>query len=225
MSFRRLLALLAAVSCGCALATLAAPARAAAPHEVRLEPGAGWRVLTFFSGRNNYYSTVDDGGTTIIRARYNPPEKTAILSYRLAKPDHFAKLEWRWRVHHFPIGADEKVEGRSDNAAGVYLTFAGTFHRYAVKYVWSQVYPPGTNWRSPDSGAFETMQIVVLEGPPPAIGVWRQERVDVRSEFHRYFGGDPADEPPPVVGVGLLSDGDGTRQPVEADYAGFRLFD
>ncbi len=225
MSIRRLLVPLAVAVATVMAAAFAGSAGAAPAHELRLEPGPGWRVLSFFSGRNNYYGIVDDGGTSIIRARYRPPEKTAIFSYRLPKPDDFRQFSWRWRVHRFPLGADEKIEGRSDNAAGVYLTFAGTFHRYAIKYIWSVAYPPGTNWRSPDSGVFETMQIVVREGPPPQTDVWREERIDVRSEFHRYFGGTPSDDPPPVVGVGLLSDGDGTKTPVEADYADFRLFD
>ena len=127
-------------------------------------------------------------------------------------------------MQQFPVNADEKVEGRMDNAASVYLTFANGLRRYVIKYVWSTAYPAGTYWLA-SSGLFEKMEIVVREGPPAETNTWRDESVEVGEEFRRYFGGDHDDDVPPIAGVGVLSDGDGTRCEVEADYAGFVLRD
>ena len=205
-----------------------APARASSPrtgHEVWLEPGPSWSVVGPFSRGRSYYSIVDEQGTPVIHARYEPPASTVILGTKLDHPAHFAHAAWRWRVLRFPVNADERVEGRSDNAASVYVTFVSTFKKHVIKYVWSTAYAAGTHWDPHDSSFLSELHIVVREGPPPTTGEWREEVVDLRADFHRCVGGDPKDDPPPVGGVGVLSDGDGTKTPVEAEYTAFRFFD
>lgn len=204
------------------------PARASPPrqgHEVWLEPGPDWSVVGAFSRGNSYYSIVDDQGTPVIRARYQPPASTVILGTKLDRPARFAHAAWRWRVLRFPVNADERVEGRSDSAASVYVTFVSTFKKHVIKYVWSTTYPAGTHWDPHDSSFLSEMHIVVRAGPPPTTGEWRDEVIDLRADYHLCFGGDPGDDPPPVGGVGVLSDGDGTKSAVEAEYTAFRFFD
>jgi hypothetical protein len=203
----------------------AAPAAAAAGREAWLEPGPRWSVVGPFSRGHSYYSIVDELGTPVIHARYEPPASTVILGAKLDHPAHFEHLTWRWRVLRFPVNADERVEGRSDNAASVYVTFVSTFKKHVIKYVWSTAYAAGTHWDPHDSSIFSELHIVVREGPPPTTGEWREETVALREDYHRCFGGDPNDEPPPVGGLGVLSDGDGTKSPVEAEYAAFHFFD
>jgi hypothetical protein len=209
---------------GALCAILSPPAADAAGHELRVDPGKNWKVVGMFSGRVNYYSIRDEDGTPLIHARYEPPNRTAIFGVQLEKGTHLRHLSWRWRVRQFPVDADEKVDGHMDNAAAVYVTYAGTFRKYAIKYVWSTKYPAGEHWKPADYSALSPMHIVVREGPPTALDEWREETVDPREEFRRYFGGD-ADDVPPVVGLGVLSDGDGTHTAVEADYGAFRFYE
>jgi hypothetical protein len=206
---------------GAVLSPLAADATG---KEVRVDPGSDWKVVGMFSGRVNYYSIIDEGGTPLIHAHYEPPNRTAIFGVRLDSPTRLPRLSWRWRVRAFPHDADEKLDGHSDNAASVYVTYAGTFRRFAIKYVWSTKYPAGTHWKPADYSSLSPMHIVVLEGPPTAQDAWREETLSPAEDFRRYFGGD-ADDVPPVVGLGVLSDGDGTHSVVEADYGAFRFYD
>ena len=109
-----------------------------------------------------------------------------------------------------------------DNAAAVYVYFDTTFRQYVLKYVWSVKYDPGYNFRSADSSIFRKLQVVVREGPPPWLDAWVTETVDPVDDFKKYFGDDDV---PPIAGLGILSDGDGTKSMVEADYADFELAD
>ncbi|MBN1962293.1 MAG: DUF3047 domain-containing protein [Deltaproteobacteria bacterium] len=195
------------------------------PSILKLAPGPAWQVVGIFSGSNTYYTfTKSKQGEAFIHAHYRPPQQTVTLGYRLKNPKPYRYFSWRWRVGQFPINADEKIEGHMDNAAAVYLTFASGLRRYVIKYIWSTKYPPGANWRT-TSGILKKMQVVVRQGPPTVTDSWHHESIVITNEFHRYFGGDIKDKPPPIAGVGILSDGDGTRSEVKADYSDFLLYD
>jgi hypothetical protein len=190
---------------------------------LRLDPGPAWKVVGLFSYGPSYYEVAEDArGEPLLHAHYRPPASTAILGRRLEKPGRYAIFSWRWRVRRFPAGADEKVEGRMDSAAAVYLTLAQGLFRYVIKYVWSQKYSAGEDWRA-ENGPFEKMQLVVIRGPSAEADAWHEESIDIAADFRRYFGKNDEGGIPPVAGIGVLSDGDGTRSEVEADYAGFVL--
>jgi hypothetical protein len=209
-----------------ALLFLGLAALGAQPAGAPLSVGFGpeWKIAApFYSGKAYYSFAADEGGNPLLRARYSPPRSALGLGRPLAKPARFSRFSWGWRVARFPEGADEKVEGRMDNAAAVYVVFAGGLRRYAIKYVWSRKYPAGENWRAQD-GPFEKMQLVVRRGPSGETGVWLRESVDIADEFRRYFGKDADGAVLPVAGIGVLTDGDGTRSAAEADYADFTLY-
>jgi hypothetical protein len=209
-----------------ALAFLAPASLQAGPAAgpLRVDPDSDWKITTpFYAGKNYYTVSADEDGTPLLRARYSPPRSAAGLGRRLERPLVVSRFSWKWRVARFPAGADERIEGRMDNAAAVYLVFASGLRRYAIKYVWSLKYTVGENWRAED-GPFEKMQLVVLRGPAGQTGVWREESVDVAEEFRRYFGQDALGAALPVAGIGVLTDGDGTRSAAEADYARFTLY-
>ncbi|MBI5527376.1 MAG: DUF3047 domain-containing protein [Deltaproteobacteria bacterium] len=191
---------------------------------VKLSPGPEWKIASMFSGKTNYYKVIEDGGKPVIRASYDPKLDTVIMYRKLKKPRVYSSMGWVWRVHKFPRDADETVEGRRDSAGAVYVYFKGTFREYVIKYVWSVALKKGAHFETADSNILKKMHLVVIEGPPPETGKWRTETVDLQADFRRYFLGGKADgEVPPVVGIGLLTDGDGTKSVVEADYAGFEL--
>jgi hypothetical protein len=198
---------------------------AATSNQVIIAPGPQWKILSMFSGKNNYYSVMAEAGTDFIRAEYEPGQDTAILYRQLDHPGLYAKLQWKWRVLKFPVGANESIEGRRDSAAAVYVYFQTTFKKYVIKYVWSLVLPEGYNYRDADSNYLQKLHIVVLRGPPPKTDLWLDAQANPVEDFKRYYGDcvDPNDIPP-IAGIGILTDGDGTGSYVVADYAGFRLF-
>jgi hypothetical protein len=191
---------------------------------VNLSPGPEWKIASTFSGKTNYYAVVEDGKEKVLHAAYDPKLDTAILYRKLKVPRPYRAMKWKWRVAKFPVGANETIEGKMDSAASVYVYFEGTFKKYLIKYVWSAALEKGKHFETADSGVLKRMHLVVKEGPPPKTGEWRVEEVDLHADFRNFFFGGRADEEvPPVVGIGVLSDGDGTRSVVEADYAGFQL--
>jgi hypothetical protein len=207
----------------CALLFFLARCPQAGAQTLLLDPGPTWRIVGLFSQGRNYYAVgTDEDGRPLIHAGYRPPAQTAILGRRLDKPERYARFSWRWRVQRFPLDADEKVEGRMDNAAAVYLTLSKAPYAYVIKYVWSQKYAAGEAWPV-SASPFEKMRLVVRRGPSAETGVWREESIDIAEDFRRYFGLNAESGPPPVVGIGLLSDGDGTRSEVDADYADLAL--
>lgn len=214
--------------CVSAIAVAVLIAGAAAAQEgkrtVTLTPGPEWKILSTFSGKVDYYKVVEEGGEKIIRASYDPKLDTVIMFRKLRKPRSYATMKWKWRVHKFPVGANETIEGKMDSAGAVYVYFKETLREYAIKYVWSAGLEKGTSFQTKDSNILKKMRLVVLEGTPPETGKWRAEEVDLQADFRKYFLDGKADgEVPEVVGVGLLTDGDGTQTFVEADYAGFEL--
>jgi hypothetical protein len=190
---------------------------------VKIPVDTEWKRLPQYSGPDIYYRILNEDGMTFLRAEYKPKYKTTIFYRKLPKiPSKYKKLKFKWRVYKFPAGADETIEGRMDSAASVYLFFKDGLKKYVIKYIFSQAHKKGFNFRSSDSNFLNKLHIVVLEDRYNDVGKWLEEEVDFYEDFKRYF---EKEEVPPLMGIGVLSDGDGTKQEVIADYGDFILID
>jgi hypothetical protein len=131
-------------------------------------------------------------------------------------------IRWTWRAMALPHDGDECAPGRQDSAAVVYLTFKRALRWYALKYVWSSI---GTKGAVCDRkrGVFAAQDTIILESGGP-VGVWRAEQVDFQADFRTHFEDGRADaDVPPLVGIGLMCDGDQTASESTADFANFVL--
>ncbi|MGD0674702.1 MAG: DUF3047 domain-containing protein [Polyangiaceae bacterium] len=183
-----------------------------------------WRIVRGESGPVDYYETVNDPAMPFVRARYRPPLKTAVLGLEIRKEDRKAAraIHWQWRAVTLPTGGDECVQGKTDSAAVVYLTWKRGFRWYTLKYVWSSVGRAG-DVCGRQRNLFVAQDTIVLESAGP-LGVWRSEDLDIRREFRNHFeDGNPNGDVPDFVGVGIMSDGDQTKTESAADYADFVL--
>ncbi len=201
-----------------ALADDRAPSR-----EVKIAPSS-FRVVERESGPVNYYSVVTSGPMPFIHAAYSSPLETTVLGYQV--PDgmrrSIARLRWQWRALKLPVGGDECVSEKADSAAVVYVTWKRALRWYSLKYVWSAV---GTKGAVCDArrNPFLAQDTMIVESGPP-LGEWRSFSIDPDDEFRRHFeGGDARAEVPPLVGIGLMSDGDQTASESQADYADFAI--
>ena len=87
-----------------------------------------------------------------------------------------------------------------------------------IKYIWSATLPVGTVMLSPSSrDGYEIYFIAVKSGGIPASG-WAQEVRDVYKDYLRCFNNE---QPPRVVGIGVLTDADSTDTEASADYDDF----
>jgi hypothetical protein len=126
-------------------------------------------------------------------------------------------LAWSWRAVEFPKGADERRSGTDDSVAAVYAVFpTSKVSVKSLKYVWSRVAPVGTEL---SSSAGSTQARVVRSGTERA-GQWVEERVNVRQDYQKRFGGSAAPEP---RGIAVLTDSDATRSRAQGDYGNFRV--
>lgn len=198
-------------------------ARADTPVAIDLDVHK-WRVVERESGKVMYYSVVENKEMPFLRARYTPPTETMVLGVQIADGDRARarSLKWKWRAMTLPNGGNECADGKGDSAAVLYVTWKRGLRWYTIKYVWSSVGPKGSTCdkkRNP----FVAQDTFVLESGGPT-NVWKDESIDLKSEFRKHFeGGDANAEVPDFVGVGLMTDGDDTASESAADYAGFVL--
>jgi len=192
-----------------------------APSSIALDLH-GFAVIERNSGPVNYYTLVTDPPSPYIHAAYRPPYKTAVLGYRIPDPlrRSIAVLRWKWRARTLPLGGNECAEGRGDSAAVVYVTWKRGLKWYSLKYVWSSIGPKGRTC-DPKRNLFVAQDTIIVESGAP-LDEWRTVEIDPDAEFRRHFeNGDPKADVPGLVGIGIMSDGDQTGSPSEADYSDF----
>jgi hypothetical protein len=184
-----------------------------------------FQVLESESGSVNYYRVVKGSEGQVLEARYRPSLDSVTLAMKLPDGLRGAKvkgLHWRWRVLAFPKNGNDCVEGRADSAAGVFVTFKRGFKYYNLKFVWSSEAPKGQvcDLRR---GLFHARDTIILESGGP-LNAWVDEEIDPRAEFLKHFEPEGSlDDVPDLVGIGIMTDGDQTQSPGEADYAQFTV--
>ncbi len=190
---------------------------------VKIPIDSEWKRLPQYSGPDIYYKILNEEGMNFLRAHFKPEQKTTIFYRKLPKvPSRYKKLKFKWRVYKFPEGANEMIEGRMDSPASVYLFFKDGIKKYVIKYIFSMANKRGFNFRAQDSNFLNKLHIVVLEDRVNEVGKWLEYEINFYEDFKKYF---EKEEVPQLMGIGILSDGDGTKKEVIADYADFVLID
>jgi hypothetical protein len=208
-----------------AAAPAAVPAQAKPkPRAVLPAPVEKWRIIDSQSGPVNYYTVQREAERAFIRGSYQPPHKKAVLGFEVPESSRgrMHKLEWSWRAIQLPEKADECNSKKGDSPAVVYVTWRRTLRWYTLKFVWSASRPPGTICDR-RRNAFVAQDTVVLQSGAP-LGVWKHESVDLVQLFRKHFeDGDQDADVPPLIGLGVMTDGDQTKTASTGDYADFVL--
>ena len=126
------------------------------------------------------------------------------------------RLKWRWRVHQLPTGADERVSGKHDAAAQVYVIFDNQIRPRVLKYTWSSSLPVGTQFTSP---LYDRNRGIVLRSGRTEGGRWYAQEINFLEDFKKLFGVEPGK----VQGIGNLTSSDATKTVAAADYDDFVL--
>jgi hypothetical protein len=208
-------------------AAQAASAQASAGREAGTKPAAAgvvradperWRIIDSQSGPVNYYTIQRDAERTFLRGSYQPPNKKAVLGFEMPEKsrERVRRLEWSWRAIKLPVQGDECTKGKGDSAAVLYVTWRRFLKWYSLKYVWSTTRPPGTICDR-RRNSFVAQDTVVLESGGPT-GIWKRESLDLTREFREHFGDSDV---PPLMGLGVMTDGDQTKTESTGDYSDF----
>lgn len=176
-----------------------------------------FKKVSLLSGDINYYRILTDEDLPYIHAEFSPEMKTSVIGYEFPSSQKINRIGWDWRVKRFPQGADERVEGKSDSPAAVYLFFTKGLTRYTLKYVYSTQVPVGSRFEDKTINPFFKLWVIVLCNQKTASLKWVSQSVDFKKDFQKCYGFAAPD----IKGIGLLTDGDGTQSYAVADYRQF----
>jgi hypothetical protein len=171
----------------------------------------GWQSKAF-AGETRYYLQNKDGRTAL-RADSNA---TASGLYREVSIDlgKTPILNWAWQVGNILPGADERTRAGDDYSARVYVVFSGGvmfWRTRAINYVWSNRQPIDSSWLNAFTG---NARMIAVESGSGRVGLWVNERRDVRADYQRLFG----EEPGRVDAVAIMTDSDNTGTAATAWY-------
>jgi hypothetical protein len=226
---------------------LAAPATAqddaGIPAFSRGSPGgplpAGWQPLTFpHILRHTSYALVREAdGSVVVRA-----QAVASASGLYARLDLDAspgrRLAWRWKVDEPIRGSDVTRRAGDDYAVRIYVAFRYVPERLpwyeraryevvrllygeypphaALNYIWDAKAPVGTSVPNPYA---RRVQMIVVESGTANLGRWLAYERDLLADYRAAF----REEPPPIAGVGLMTDADDTGERAVAWYGDLAL--
>jgi hypothetical protein len=201
-----------------------------------LEPE--WQPLEFPNiDKTSDYQLVQDNGEQVVMASTDGGASGLIARIRV-KPGDRLMLRWRWKVSSVYENGDARAKDGDDYPARIYVAFefeadkAGFFERAkrkaaaalfgeelpgnALNYIWANRLEQGEIVPNPFTDS--TMMLAVESGNEKA-GEWATAERDIVADYRKAFGA----EPPPLVGVAIMSDSDNTGESAKAWYGDVTL--
>jgi hypothetical protein len=196
---------------------------------------SSWRPLTFpkIETHTRYRSIRDsDTGDWVIEATSSASASGLIHACEIDLRER-PLLRWRWKVEGVLGGGDATRKDGDDYAARIYLTFEpnpadlsfweraslglartiyGDVPSREINYIWANRLEQGRTIDSPYVGKF--VKLVAVQSGAGEAGRWHTQERDVFADYRRLFGADP----PPVVGVAIMTDSDDTGERAHAWY-------
>ncbi len=195
-----------------------------------------WKPLTFRNiDKHSTYTLVTDGGITVLKAQAAASASglTRDLSALKLNIRDTPILKWRWKVANLVKNADIAIKEGDDYPARIYVTFKydperasvgmrmqygmakslyGEYPPHAgINYVWDGKAPAGT--MVPNAYTARAMMFVVESGVK-RVGEWVEVERNVYEDYKRAF----KEEPPPVLGIAVMTDTDSTGESATAWY-------
>jgi Protein of unknown function (DUF3047) len=200
-----------------------------------------WKPLTFRNiEKHTGYSLVTDNGVTVLKADSNASASGLTRDLTSLKLDirEYPILKWRWKVANLIKNADIATKEGDDYPARVYVTFrydperasVGMRMQYGMAKSLYGEYPPhaGINcvWDGkatvgtmvPNAYTARAMMFVVESGAK-RVGDWVEVERNVYDDYKRAF----KEEPPPVLGIAVMTDTDSTGEAAVAWYGDITL--
>ncbi len=199
--------------------------------------GEAWRHLEIPGVvESTSYEALEVDGRAVWRAESRCGASGLAVAIEDLDLERLPILSWDWRIEKGLEIEDERSKSGDDFAARVIVMFAfdsaqaslgeRALHEIAetlrgetlpgrsLAYVWTSAQAPGQAWKNP----YRTPTYLISRGMG-ASSDWRSERVDVREDYRRHWKA----EPPPIVGIAILTDADNTCGEAIAYYADFRF--
>ena len=197
---------------------------------VAASPAAGsstkWQHRTFLGKKSSLYHATRLDGRHVIQTESSSAASMMRQSLR-AEPADLGKLRFSWKVPALITGADLSERDADDSPVRVVLAFEGDRSKFSAKnallselslaltgealpyatlmYVWENHREPGSVIINPRT---DRIRKLVLESGPQQLGRWLDYERDIRADYEKAFG----EAPGALVGIGIMTDTDNTRQ-------------
>jgi hypothetical protein len=122
-------------------------------------------------------------------------------------------IRWSWKVAGPLPQGDERRQDGDDYGARIYLIFSHPlpWKTRAIAYIWANRLPRGESLPN----AYTTnLRMLAVQSGRARNGQWLKEERNVVEDYRRLFGSSP----PPLRGVGIMTDSDDTRGEALAWY-------
>ncbi|HXJ79623.1 MAG TPA: DUF3047 domain-containing protein [Candidatus Methylomirabilis sp.] len=144
------------------------------------------------------------GSRKVLRLRSH--RDNSIIGKRVGKIDvkKFPILEWEWQAVTLPAGGDSRKAATDDQVSQVYVVFPrfpSAVRSRIIGYVWDTTVPAGQIFESPRTAM---LTYVVVRSGSADLGRFIVERRNVRADFKRIYGEEPAEEVE-LVSIGIDS--------------------
>ena len=129
-----------------------------------------------------------------------------------------ATLSWRWKIDRVPQGASDDKKKTFDHTGRLFVAFKTRVGPpRTINYVWANQVAVGKTFHHPSSGR---SRFIVLQHGNEKAGGWLEEKRNIEADWKKLFGDDDV---PEIVGLGFMTDSDGTRSKVTGWYDDIRL--
>jgi len=123
------------------------------------------------------------------------------------------RLRWRWKIDHIPQNGSDTDIKTFDHTTRLFVAFKTLIGPpKTINYVWGNQLPAGKTFEHPSSGR---SRLIVLQLGNANAGQWINEERDLVVDWKLLFGNDRL---PAIVGLGFMTDSDGTKTTVTGCY-------
>ena len=198
----------------------------------------GWEALEFPNiDQHSRYQLVVEDGVQVVKAE-TAGGASGLIARIDVQPQDSLILRWRWKVSNVFAKGDARSKSGDDYPARIYVAFefqpenAGFFERAkrkavevvfgealpgnAINYIWANQLPVGEWVNNPYTD--KTRMLAVSSGAEK-LGDWVSIERDIAADYRTAFG----EEPPPIVGIAIMSDSDNTGEQASAWYGDIHL--
>lgn len=174
-----------------------------------------WKKVEF-EGETEY-SIEKEGTNLVLRGTARSAATGLALKLDELEPKG-ATLSWRWKIDKIPPGGSDDKKKTFDHTARIFVAFKARLGPpRTINYVWANEVPVGRTFHHPSSGR---SRFIVLNSGNEGAGKWHAFKRDIAKDWKLLFGND---DPPVIVGLGFMTDSDGTGATVTGWYDDFEL--
>lgn len=185
-----------------------------------------WQARTFPGKQSTVYRTLKMDGREVCEGKSSNSASMLRQTIRVEAAD-LAQLRFSWKVPGLIAGADMTQRETDDSPVRVILAFDGDRSKFSAKnamlselahtltgepmpyatlmYVWGNKSEAETVIINPRT---DRIRKLIVESGPKGLNHWLDYERDIRADYLKAFG----EEPGALVGIGIMTDSDNTRQ-------------